>query len=333
MNNVINSFRKQYYFLSNFYMAPVTYNGCTFKNNEAAFQAQKCPNEMKAFCNMDPSEAKRYGRRVTLRKDWENVKFTIMYDIVYAKFTQNQDLKVKLLATGNAHLEEGNTWGDKTWGTVNGVGQNCLGKILMDVREYLRKEMEQTKALIVLERSNGMYGGYEMRNGRYVQLFNFSAELLFMSVKSYTDKGYTVKCLDKTDEAEFMKNRTTLESFSSNDNILIWRYDVTSPFALGSRKRKPIATEICPGDYPIQILERGFTGIIITKGPAKGVYELSSGGLVGDTVEMVNNDIRACGDINVMQAQIKEAMKIRDNDAVLVTAREFGLLTEEVSHE
>ena len=176
MNNVINSFRKQYYFLSNFYMAPVTYNGCTFKNNEAAFQAQKCPNEMKAFCNMDPSEAKRYGRRVTLRKDWENVKFTIMYDIVYAKFTQNQDLKVKLLATGNAHLEEGNTWGDKTWGTVNGVGQNCLGKILMDVREYLRKEMEQTKALIVLERSNGMYGGYEMRNGRYVQLFNFSAE-------------------------------------------------------------------------------------------------------------------------------------------------------------
>lgn len=63
-----------------------------------------------------------------------------MYEICMAKFTQNEDLKEKLLATGNDILEEGNTWGDKVWGTVNGVGENKLGKILMKVREELRNE-------------------------------------------------------------------------------------------------------------------------------------------------------------------------------------------------
>ena len=42
--NKINSFRDEYYFLSNFYECSVTYNGLTYKNNEAAFQAQKCIN-------------------------------------------------------------------------------------------------------------------------------------------------------------------------------------------------------------------------------------------------------------------------------------------------
>lgn len=63
-----------------------------------------------------------------------------MYEICKAKFTQNEDLKEKLLATGNNILEEGNTWGDRVWGTVNGVGENRLGKILMRVREELRNE-------------------------------------------------------------------------------------------------------------------------------------------------------------------------------------------------
>ena len=63
-----------------------------------------------------------------------------MYELCKAKFTQNEDLKEKLLATGNDILEEGNTWGDRVWGTVNGVGENRLGKILMRVREELRNE-------------------------------------------------------------------------------------------------------------------------------------------------------------------------------------------------
>ena len=48
-------------------------------------------------------------------------------------------LKEKLLETEDEYLEEGNTWGDKVWGTVNGVGANNLGRILMEVREILQE--------------------------------------------------------------------------------------------------------------------------------------------------------------------------------------------------
>ena len=77
----ISEFRGEYYFLSNFYSAPVIYNGMCFENNEAAFQAAKCPERMTEFCRLNPSEAKRLGRRVKLRGDWEAVKDTVMYEI------------------------------------------------------------------------------------------------------------------------------------------------------------------------------------------------------------------------------------------------------------
>lgn len=135
---MVNEFRGKYYFLSNFYPAPVTYEGLTYSTNEAAFQSAKTFLDRKRFTNLDPLSAKRLGRKVQLRPDWEEVKYNIMYEIVKAKFIQNPDLKEKSLQTGNQHLEERNTWGDKIWGTVNGTGENALGKILMKVREELK---------------------------------------------------------------------------------------------------------------------------------------------------------------------------------------------------
>lgn len=88
----IGEFRGEYYFLSNFYSAPVTYNGMRFENNEAAFQAAKCPERMAEFCRLNPSAAKKLGRRVKLRGDWETVKDAVMYEICKAKFSQNPDL-------------------------------------------------------------------------------------------------------------------------------------------------------------------------------------------------------------------------------------------------
>lgn len=136
---MINEFRGKYYFLSNFYSAPVEYEGITYQNNEAAFQSAKVTDfeVRKKFANLDSSSAKRKGRHVRLRHDWEKVKFNIMYEIVKAKFEQNAHLKIYLLSTKDEHLEEGNSWGDKIWGTVSGKGQNNLGKILMRVRNEL----------------------------------------------------------------------------------------------------------------------------------------------------------------------------------------------------
>lgn len=132
----INSFQGDNYYLSNFYEAPITYQGLTYLDNEAAFQAQKTLDlsKRKEFTTMNASEAKKAGRQLTLRKDWEAVKVGVMRELVFAKFNQNPTLAEKLRATGEVYLEEGNDWGDRMWGTVNGIGANLLGQILMEVR-------------------------------------------------------------------------------------------------------------------------------------------------------------------------------------------------------
>lgn len=143
---MISEFRGEYYFLSNFFNAPVKYDGISYLNNEAAFQAQKTKTreERYAFSSLDPSAAKRRGRHVDLRDGWDNIRITIMKDIVKAKFSQNEELAEKLLATDDEYLMEGNTWGDRFWGTVNEEGRNQLGIILMQVRNELKAERSQT---------------------------------------------------------------------------------------------------------------------------------------------------------------------------------------------
>lgn len=137
-NLAITAFKGDYFFLSNFYNAPVSYCGHLFQNNEAAFQAAKCPARMHEFCGLNPRDAKWLGRRVRLRPDWELVKYDVMYEVCKSKFTRNPDLRAKLLATGEAELIEGNTWGDQEWGVCRGVGENHLGKTLMKIRSELR---------------------------------------------------------------------------------------------------------------------------------------------------------------------------------------------------
>lgn len=131
----IKEFLGKYFYFSNFYVAPVEYGGILYENSEAAYQSAKCitKEERQQFICLGPGEAKKLGKRISLREDWEQIKEQVMYDVVKAKFDQNEDLKQLLVETGAKHLEEGNTWGDRIWGTVDGVGQNKLGKILMRV--------------------------------------------------------------------------------------------------------------------------------------------------------------------------------------------------------
>lgn len=140
MSNMIDSFKGKYYFLSNFYVAPVMYEGLLYQNNEAAFQSAKVKDlELrKQFCELNPSIAKKKGRNVPLRNDWEDIKDEVMYQCVKDKFTRNLDLKQRLLDTGYKELVEGNTWNDTYWGVCRGKGKNVLGKILMKVRDELR---------------------------------------------------------------------------------------------------------------------------------------------------------------------------------------------------
>ena len=135
----IIKFRNEYLFLSNFYEGKIfTYKGCKFTNTEAAFHSQKDPTRVKEFLILTPNEAKKLGRKVKLREDWEEIKDNIMYEVCLAKFTQNLILKEKLLQTGNAILIEGNTWHDNYWGKYDEQGLNKLGNILMRIRGELQ---------------------------------------------------------------------------------------------------------------------------------------------------------------------------------------------------
>lgn len=146
---MIDRFERKYFFLSNFYSDlpnGVAYDGMIFGNSEAAFQAAKVLDRSSRlrFLGMDPSTAKKEGRRVQLRDDWEDVKEQVMYDIVKSKFENNPNVRELLIATGEEELLEGNTWHDNVWGSCtcprcqNVPGKNLLGKTLMRVREELK---------------------------------------------------------------------------------------------------------------------------------------------------------------------------------------------------
>ena len=138
----IKGFQGEYRFLSNFYPCKVVFEGFTYKSSEAVYQAQKftdSPGFPLTFPILDAREARRQGQLMPARKDWEKEKGNIMYRILRAKFTQNSDLKVKLLGTGTDYLEETNYWHDIFWGVYNGVGENHLGRLLMLVRDEVRE--------------------------------------------------------------------------------------------------------------------------------------------------------------------------------------------------
>lgn len=131
--------RGQYYFLSNFYPCTITIDvegqTLTFMNAEAAFQAFKCPERAKEFCKLTPGAAKKFGRKVPIRSDWEDIKLDVMTKVLTTKFSD--PVLRQRLKDCTEYIQEDNTWGDYYWGVCNDYGHNHLGMILMSIRDQL----------------------------------------------------------------------------------------------------------------------------------------------------------------------------------------------------
>jgi ribA/ribD-fused uncharacterized protein len=144
----IDCFGGEFHFLSNFYPAYVLYEGIVWPSSEHAYQAMKTTDENQRL-NISildtPGEAKKMGKAVKMRVDWDDVKLDIMEEIVRAKFTQNPQLQTMLLYTEDLEIIEGNTWGDTFWGVCDGVGENHLGKILMKIRDEIKEDAGSIK--------------------------------------------------------------------------------------------------------------------------------------------------------------------------------------------
>jgi len=153
MVDVVNGFKGEYAYLSNFWENPVEISigsgkTMTFPTAEHAFQATKAkamistsPADRLAYLlrvqkQPTPSKAKYEGRSVKIDvASWDKQKNMRMREVVFSKFHDTM-LCSQLLSTGAYMLVEANDWGDKYWGRVDGKGLNVLGCILMEVRGY-----------------------------------------------------------------------------------------------------------------------------------------------------------------------------------------------------
>lgn len=135
----IRSFRGPYFLLSNFYPCNVEIDGKIYPTTEHYYQSMKSekPDVQDAIASApDAKTAKKLGRNIIIRSDWEQVKDEVMLKALRAKFTI-PELAEKLRETGNAYIEESNEFGDLYWGvdSSTGKGQNKLGKMLMMIRD------------------------------------------------------------------------------------------------------------------------------------------------------------------------------------------------------
>ena len=141
----VNEFQGEHRWLSNFWPVKIEYQGLVYPTVEHAYQAAKTNSpglrqKIQAIPVNEPGKAKRIGKRLVIDQDiWETTKERVMLQLLREKF-KDPVLRAKLLATGNAQLEEGNNWGDTYWGVCLGKGKNRLGILLMQVREELRFE-------------------------------------------------------------------------------------------------------------------------------------------------------------------------------------------------
>lgn len=133
----------EYGCFSNFSHYGFELGGKWWMTSEHYFQAQKFHNtkyeEMVRLLD-NPMKAAEMGRdrNLPLRKDWEEVKDSVMQKAVMEKFQQNKEIREVLLSTDKESIIE-KTTDDYYWGCgKDGSGKNKLGRILMDVREKLR---------------------------------------------------------------------------------------------------------------------------------------------------------------------------------------------------
>ena len=133
---MISEFQGDFRFLSNFWPCVIEFEGIKFSSVEHAYQAAKTLDikERKRIAKLlTPGKAKRAGKELMLRPDWEEIKLPIMRELLIKKFS-HRELMFRLKLT-EGELIEGNNWGDTFWGICRGKGENHLGKLLMEIRD------------------------------------------------------------------------------------------------------------------------------------------------------------------------------------------------------
>jgi len=137
---------KPYGALSNLFRRQIIFEGREYPTAEHAYQAGKARKDLvREWILSAPSPSlvamAAHGLYSwDIVPNWSTIKFERMRQVLYAKFTQHDDLFELLLSTGNYRLVEAgkvDNQVNREWGEVNGKGKNMLGVILMELRSKL----------------------------------------------------------------------------------------------------------------------------------------------------------------------------------------------------
>ncbi len=136
-------FRGEYDFLSNFYPREIYFLGIKFPTAEHAYVAAKTTDQFirQEIAKLStPGKAKRFGRELDLRPDWDDIKVDVMKNLIFRKFLDDLDLRERLHAIpDDIEIIEHNTWHDNFWGVCEcgkcEGGQNILGSLLQATRK------------------------------------------------------------------------------------------------------------------------------------------------------------------------------------------------------
>jgi ribA/ribD-fused uncharacterized protein len=149
---IIDRFTGRWAFLCNFHPAPLTWEGQVYPTSEHAFNAGKTTDWLLRhyISNVPtPGAAKKAAKLLPLRPGWNiEVRYDVMWAVLWAKFSCQQRRIDALLSTGDAYLIEGTTWHDNHWGNctclrpacTTTTGLNHLGSMLMDLRDIFREQ-------------------------------------------------------------------------------------------------------------------------------------------------------------------------------------------------
>lgn len=144
-------------YLSNWYLSPFVVDDIRFSSTEQYIMYKKCvlfgdeKSAQKVLATEDTKKQKSIGRNASgyISNVWAGARQSIAMRGLFAKFSQNADLKQKLLDTDDAYLVECSRT-DKVWSCGRKLdddrrldaalwdGQNILGFALMEVREMLK---------------------------------------------------------------------------------------------------------------------------------------------------------------------------------------------------
>ena len=144
--------------LSNWYPSPFDLDGIRFSSVEQYVMYRKCmlfgdeTSAKAVLATNDTAAQQALGRKASgyIGSVWAGMRQMVAFRGLMAKFSQNEDLKQKLLDTGDAYLVEcagsDKVWAcglrlndDRRFDAANWTGENILGFALMEVREAMKR--------------------------------------------------------------------------------------------------------------------------------------------------------------------------------------------------